>query len=119
MEAHAQAVEDNLIDSLQFKLRPGASYVTNGRSVTFFPQGGNDYKPNGVRVIKINMTSDQWLDPSIVKLFSQFRILTDRLSYDRRSQQLFASSNVVAYSWLGKSAKTLTCLAALVRCFMY
>ena len=39
------------------------------RSATFFPQGGNDYKPNGVRVIKINMTSDQWLGPSTVKLF--------------------------------------------------
>ena len=69
MEAHAQVVEDNLIDSLQFKLRPGASYVTNRRSVTFFPQGGNDYKPLGVRMIKFNMTSDQWLDPSTVKLF--------------------------------------------------
>jgi len=69
MEAHAAAVEDHLIDSLQFKLRPGASYVTSRRSVTFFPQGGNDYKPGGVRVIKINLTSDQWLDPSTVKLF--------------------------------------------------
>ena len=69
MEAHAQAVEDNLIDSLQFKLRPGASYVTNRRSVTFHSMGGNDYKPNGVRVMKINLTSDQWLDPSTVKLF--------------------------------------------------
>jgi len=47
MEAQATAVED----------------------VTFFPQGGNDYKPGGVRVIKINLTSDQWLDPSTVKLF--------------------------------------------------
>ena len=36
MEAHAQSVEDNLIDSLSFKLRAGASYVTDRRSVTFF-----------------------------------------------------------------------------------
>jgi len=69
MEAQAQAIEDHLIDSLQFNLKPGASYVTARRSVTFFPQGGNDYKPNGVRVIKINLTGDQWLDPSTVKLF--------------------------------------------------
>ena len=69
MEAQAAAVEDHLIDSLQFNLRPGAIYVTGRRSVTFHPQGGNDYKPNGVRVIKVNMTSDQWLDPSTVKLF--------------------------------------------------
>ena len=41
MEAHAQSVEDNLIAPLSFKLRPGASDVTDRRSVSFFPQGGN------------------------------------------------------------------------------
>ena len=69
MEAHAQSVEDNLIDSLSFKLRPGASYVVDRRSVSYFPQGGNDYSPNGVKVIKIQLTGDSWLDPSTVKLF--------------------------------------------------
>ena len=69
MEGHAQSVEDTLIDSLSFKLRPGASYATSRRSVSFFPQGGNDYKPNGVKVIKIGLNGDQWLDPSTVKLF--------------------------------------------------
>ena len=69
MESHAQSVEDNLIDSLSFKLRPGASYVTDRRSVSFFPQGGNDYQPNGVKVIKISLNGDSWLDPSTVKLF--------------------------------------------------
>ena len=69
MEAHAQSVEDNLIDSLSFKLRAGASYVTDRRSVTFFPLGGNHYTSNGVGVIKISLNGDQWLDPSTVKLF--------------------------------------------------
>ena len=69
MESHAQSVEDNLIDSLSFKLRPGASYVTDRRSVSFFPQGGNEYTSNGVKVIKISLNGDQWLDPSTVKLF--------------------------------------------------
>ncbi len=69
MESHAQSVEDNLIDSLSFKLRPGASYVTDRRSVSFWPQGGNDYAPSGVKVIKIMLTGDSWLDPSTVKLF--------------------------------------------------
>ena len=36
MEAHVASVEDHLLDSLQFKLRPGASYATARRSVTFF-----------------------------------------------------------------------------------
>ena len=69
MESHAQSVEDNLIDSLSFKLRPGASYVTDRRSVSFFPQGGNQYTSNGVKVIKISLNGDQWLDPSTVRLF--------------------------------------------------
>ena len=69
MEAQAAAVEDHLIDSLQFNLKPGASSSTARHAVTFFPQGGNDYKPNGVRVNKIDLTSDQWLDPPTVKLF--------------------------------------------------
>ena len=51
MESTVQSVEDNLIDSLSFKLRPGASYVTNRRSVTFHPLGGNSYSPKGVKLI--------------------------------------------------------------------
>ena len=73
MEAHAQSVEDNLIDSLSFKLRPGASYVTDRRSVTYFPQGGNSYAPAGVQVIKMMLTGDSWMDPSTVKLFMNVR----------------------------------------------
>ena len=39
MESHAQAVEYYLIDGLSFKLAPGASDVTNRRSVSFFHKG--------------------------------------------------------------------------------
>ena len=73
MESHAQSVEDNLIDFLSFKLRPGASYVTDRRSVSFFPQGGNSYSPAGVKVIKMMLTGDSWMDPSTVKLFMNIR----------------------------------------------
>jgi len=64
MESHVNATEDFLIDGLSFKLGPSASYVTQRRSVTFYPQGGNQYSPTGVKVIKISLTGDQWLDPS-------------------------------------------------------
>ena len=33
VESHANATEDYLIDGLSFKMNPGASYVTNRRSV--------------------------------------------------------------------------------------
>ena len=52
MESHAQSVEDNIIDSLSFKLRPGASYVTDRKSSTFFSQG-NQFSPAGVKVMKM------------------------------------------------------------------
>jgi len=68
MGAHAQSVDDNLIDSLSFKLRPGASYVTDRKSSTFLSQG-NQFSPGGVKVIKMMInSSDGWLDPNTVKL---------------------------------------------------
>lgn len=67
MEATAQSVEDYLIDALSFKLKPGASYITNRRSVTYFPVGGNQYSVQGVKVIKMLLTGDQWLDPGTVR----------------------------------------------------
>ena len=70
MESHAQSVEDTLIQSLSFKLRPGASYITDRRSVTYFPVNGGSYGPNGVKVIKVMLNgSDSWLDPSTLKFF--------------------------------------------------
>ena len=64
MEHHAQSVDDALIGGLSYKLKAGASYITNRRSVSYFASGGNQYSPNGVRVIKFNITGDQWLDSS-------------------------------------------------------
>ena len=64
MEHHAQSIDDALIGGLSYKLKPGASYVTNRRSVSYFASGGNTYSPNGVKVMKFNPTGGQWLDPS-------------------------------------------------------
>ena len=50
LEATTNAIEDHLIDSISFKLAPGASYVTDRRSVSFFPQGSNiSTKTQGAR----------------------------------------------------------------------
>ena len=64
MGHHAQSVDDALIGGLSYKLKPGASYVTDRRSVTFFASRGNQYSSAGVKVCKFNIVSDQWLDPS-------------------------------------------------------
>ena len=49
MEHHAQSVDDALIGGLSYKLKPGASYVTSRRSVSYFASGGNTYSPYGVK----------------------------------------------------------------------
>ena len=74
VESFANSVEDKLIDSLQFKLKEGASYITDRRSVTFYPQGSNLYRSqNGTKTIKINLTGDHWLDPSTLRVMFEVR----------------------------------------------
>jgi hypothetical protein len=74
MEIHANTIEDYLIDGLNFKLNPGASYVTERKSVSFQAQGSNVYKPSqGVRVIRFNINSNGLLDPSTVKIFFELK----------------------------------------------
>lgn len=53
MEAITNGAEDYLIDGLSFKLPPGASYVTDRKSSTFWAVGSNVYTSNsGVKVVK-------------------------------------------------------------------
>ena len=70
LEATTNANEDHLIDSISFKLAPGASYVTDRRSVSFFHKGSKIYKPqSGSKVIRIAFTGmGEWLDPSTLQL---------------------------------------------------
>ena len=64
MELVSQAVEDHLLDSLSYKLKPGSSYVVERKNTTYWASG-NVFGPQGVKVIRINLTSsDGWLDPT-------------------------------------------------------
>ena len=71
MGHHAQSIDDALIGGLSYKLKAGASYVTNRRSVFYFASGGNTYSPNGVKVMKFNLAGDQWLDPNTIRVAFQ------------------------------------------------
>ena len=64
MEHHVQSIDDALIGGLSYKLKAGASYVTDRRKCTFYASGGNQYSSSGVKVCKFNIVSDAWLDPS-------------------------------------------------------
>ena len=68
MEHHVASIDDALIGGLSYKLKPGASYVTDRRKCTFYASGGNQYSSNGVKVCKFNIVSDQWLDPSTFRV---------------------------------------------------
>ena len=50
-------------------MSPGASYVTDRRSVTCWTGGSNEYTSGtGSKVARINITGDGWLDPSTVRV---------------------------------------------------
>ena len=55
MEHHVQSVDDALVGGLSYKLKAGASYVSDRRLVTFFASGGNQYSPSGVMVCKFKL----------------------------------------------------------------
>ena len=64
--------EDILIDNLSFKLNKGSSYITDRRSVSFWPSGSNIYKSDsGNRDLKssLNGEDNSWLDPQSVRIF--------------------------------------------------
>ena len=69
LEVISAGIEDSLLEALQFKLQPGASYINDRRSVTYHSSGSNIYGPNaGTRLIKLQITGDRWLDPSTVRV---------------------------------------------------
>ena len=73
MEGVANTVEDRLVDGLSFQLKPGASYITERKSVTYHPQGSNIYSTNGTKLIKLLLTGDQWLDPSTFRIMFELQ----------------------------------------------
>ena len=68
MEVISNSIEDRLIDGLSYKLEPTASYITERKSSTYWAVGSNQYSPTGVRVIKLMINGDGWLDPGTVKV---------------------------------------------------
>ena len=103
MEHHAQSIDDAPIGGLSCKLKPGASYVTNRRSVSYFASGGNTYSPNGVKVKKFNLTGDQWLDPRTFRVASQLNNHNGNNANDFPIMVQPLSCNPAAFlsEWLG------------------
>ncbi len=63
------SAEDLLIDSFQLKVPPGARYVIDRRSVSYFTAGSNIYQSGSrAKTIGSSITGDGWLDPSTLRL---------------------------------------------------
>ena len=58
LESIAGAQDDMLIPGLNFKLPQGASYVSQRRFSTFFPQGSNIYSTTGTRLTRPRASSE-------------------------------------------------------------
>ena len=83
MESMTNATEDYLVDALSFKMPPGASYITDRKSVTYWTVGSNAYTPTGgVKLLKFQLNGDDgnWLDPTSVVM--QFELLNTATSAD-------------------------------------
>ena len=68
MEHTLAGSEDALIDSLTFNLPNSANFITDRRSVSFFPSKGNNFSPQGVKILRFMLTGTDWLDPSTVRV---------------------------------------------------
>ena len=68
----AGGTSDKLLSSLDFTLSNTANYVQSRRSVSWYPTGAGTFAPNGVRVLRFNMTGEGWCDLSTLRI--QFAI---------------------------------------------
>jgi hypothetical protein len=108
VESMANSVEDYLIDGLSFKLKPGASYINERKSVTYHPQGSNVYTTNGTKLIKLLITGDNWLDPST------FRVAFDLQNMEGIEQKRDADGALLYYTAGGVETTTNTGVAVMI-----
>ena len=103
MEIYSSSVEDQLIDGLSYKLAAGSSYITDRRSVSFFPSGSNIYTPSGgTKVLRFLINGSDWLDPNTLRIFFDLsnlenyplRVLGNPYSFFRRMRVLVGNQLV-------------------------
>ena len=85
MEVFSSSVEDQLVDSLSYKLSPGSSYITDRKSVSYFQIGSNIYSTtSGTKLIRFVINGDDWLDATN----------TLRIFFDVRNTNTTAGANL-------------------------
>ena len=122
MEVYSSSVEDQLIDGLSFKLSPGASYITERKSVSFFPSGSNVYTTtSGTKVLRILINGDDWLDATnTLRIFfdvrntgtGPLRVLAGPYSFFRRMRVLCGNQLVEDIDYYNRVHYTFDILRA-------
>ena len=74
MDQVTNAVNDELISSLDYKMRTSnASYVIARKDAQFFPSSLSTFTPTSSRVARIPLTTGgDWLDPDSIKIAFRF-----------------------------------------------
>jgi len=69
MEAQIAAADEQLIPGLSYKLPAAASFIVDRSAATFWPEGGNQYTPTGVKVLRYTLSSHtDYIDPHTMHL---------------------------------------------------
>ena len=69
LEGQLSSTQEALLSSLDFRLGDSANYVTRRRMGTiFYPSGASTFTHSGVRVARFQITSQEWLDMSSLRV---------------------------------------------------
>ena len=69
LEGQLSSTQEALLSSLDFKLGESANYVTRRRMGTvFYTSGASTFTQQGVRVARFQITSNEWLDMSSLRV---------------------------------------------------
>jgi hypothetical protein len=57
-----------MLQSLDFSLSASASYVIQRTSSSFYPSGASEMSPTGNQVVRVQLTSESFLDPETIRI---------------------------------------------------
>ena len=68
MEHALAASQEQMLQSLDFSLSASASYVIQRTSSSFYPGGASEMSPTGNQVVRVQLTSESFLDPETIRV---------------------------------------------------
>ena len=121
MENVTQAVQDELVKSLDYKLgSSNVNYVQSRKDVQYFPSSLSTFTPTTSRVARIPLTSGMdFIDPESIKIAFRVRNNDATLELTPALRSPPASSSASSSSPTGSAATTSASTAAAASCTRY